>query len=133
MAYNSLLKTDDEQRLAYDLRVYYAMIAGRKMLEIEEAIQRKDYSAWFNQLRLMFPIIFSRVDRDRDAIKTKYTELLENSLKVINKYERCYLKKSHNYEEMWEVEEVLMTLQHFLYRVLHTTNQFGSERDIKGL
>lgn len=123
----------EEKSLAYDLRVFYAVIVGRKMIAIEDATSAKDYPKWFRELDLMFKTVYSRVDKDRTAIKEEYESVKRRTVEVINKYTKVYLRKSFDSQAVWELEEALSTMQHFVYRVVHVSNQFGNNVDIKGL
>lgn len=123
----------EEKSLAYDLRVFYAMIVGRKMIAIEDAADIKDYPSWFRNIDLLFKIVYSRVDKQRDEVKTGYEKVKNEALQIINHNTQAYFKKSNDARAISDVEDVLSRMQHYVYRVLHVSNQFGSNTDIKGL
>lgn len=123
----------EETKFAFDLRMVYATIVGRMMMQVQDAIEEKNYSSWLNKLKLLFPVIFSRVDNNREELKAQYHELLDKTLVIINKHEKSFAKRNIDSVAIWEIEEALSILQHFIYRVLHTTNQFGKEVGVKGL
>ena len=123
----------EEKSLAYDLRLFYAIVVGRKMISIEEAISSKNYPKWFRELDLLFKVIHSRVDRSRDEYKKVYETAKEEVLTIINKYDRAYFGKSFEPKAISEIEEALSKLQHLVYRVMHVSKQFGDEVIVKGL
>ena len=124
---------EEEKSLAYDLRVFYAGIVGKKLVKIQESEESKDYANWFRNLRLIFPIIFSRVDNDRKEIKKEYKTILEKCNKIVNENEKTFFNKNCNAKAVFEIENVLMELNHFIYRVLHKTKQLGENINIRGL
>jgi hypothetical protein len=123
----------EETKLAFDLRVFYAAIIGRRLIEMDEHIKEKNYSAWFRDMCLLYPIICSRVDNDRKEIAEKFIEMKRKALKKINEFPNVYSGKSLDNKGVAELEIALIDFQHLIYRVLHISNQFGSEKDIAGI
>lgn len=123
----------DDKKLAWDLRIFYAMIVGKRMMKVDEAAESKDYSSWYKHLIYIYTTAFSRIDKDRTEIKKKYNTLHEETIKILNDNKKAYLKKDFDSIKIALVERQLLKLQHFVYRILHLSNQFGSEISIGGL
>lgn len=131
MAYNT--NDFEDKKLAWDLRAHYVMLIGSSLYRVDEARRDKNYPIWFRELKLLFPRIHSRIDKDRAKMKQIYERYINNMITLSNKYPKTYFGKSFNSKEVGEIEDVLAEFEHFIYRVLHISQQFGDETNLKGL
>jgi len=123
-----------EKSFAYDLRVFYAIVIGRKMLRVQEATEKKDYQVWHDTLISMYPIVYARIDTNRAEVKEKYAALIKKLNTILNKYRDVYLRKEFDENGINEIESVLLELQHFIFRLMHIFDHFGKgDTFLKGL
>lgn len=123
----------EEKTLAFDLRIFYAGILGKKMVKVEMAQDETNYVKWFRQLRLMFPVVLARVDKNRQRTMEEYNVLIKECVDTFNKYDRVYLKRDFGAEGIEKVENKLLKLQHFIYRVMDKNKLFGENLNLQGL
>lgn len=122
-----------EKSLAYDLRIFYALVLGQRMRSADMFASKKSYPNQFEELKAMFPYIYARVDKDRKETKKTYEELIEKVNQAIIKNKEVYLMKKADDKGNYEVNAALDELTHFIYRLMHTTNILGSTSNVKGL
>jgi hypothetical protein len=124
---------DENQALAYDLRLFYAMYVGPRMLKIGELAEQGKYYEWFKELRYLFMTIFARVDTDRKAIREAFKICETEIILLAEKYPKVFHRRQFVPEQNAEIEDALLRFHHFVFRLLHLTDQLGTKSTLKGL
>lgn len=132
--FNDVNSSDDEgDGLAYDLRQIYAKNIGYVLEQVAEAIEKKDYSRWFNLIdNSLYVEIYQKFDdEDHEEYKKKLTECIE----TISKYSAAYQGTDKTPAHIFKVNNSLKELYCLMREIMEKHKMFGEKmfEDEEGL
>lgn len=120
--------------LAFDLRIFYAKIAGSHLEDIAIARKQQKYWLYFRALNDLFVIVKHKFKaKSKDESLKEYKKLMGEVVILSNKYKNEFLGKIKTGNGCAELEKALNEVEMFLYEKMSDGNLFGSQRKIPGL
>lgn len=137
MAYQSYYNNqssfnEDDTKLAWDLRLFYARFASKYVLGFITAEDNNDYPLMFKMLDRWYYSIKQEWCDDGEEDK-RYFDLRDALIKNAVKWRNVYFGKDSSSEGVEEIEFAIQQMKQYLIFKMKKANMFGSEWNDDGL
>lgn len=116
--------------LAYDLRQTYAKILTDDLVKIADAREHNDFVHWFE---FMHWNLHTEINQKLSSDERKeYKELLDEAIKVLNKYPEAYLGHDKDERHIFEIKNALKILETWIKDKMEAHGMYGNKWDDEG-
>lgn len=113
--------------LSYDLRLYYAVIVGRRLFTISESLEQGNYVKCYESILDIYPFVENLIqDKDIDPEKN-FKTINEKAIDVFKKYPGVYSGKAFNSQATYEIKTVLRELIAHAVGLMRDGGLFGKK------
>lgn len=117
-----------KEGLVYDLRQVYAIkIIGETLRQIAFARKVGDFPQWFKLLKRDLKIEISKELKEKEM--DEVNEKIKKAKEIISKGEAVYLGKSKDNNHYEEIEEILISLEMCLLKLMEDHKMFGAKKE----
>jgi hypothetical protein len=133
MAYGKSYDQDygDENKLAWDLRQFYARYVSSYIINFKIAEDKNDYPTMLKTLCRWHSA--AKHEWSDDKVDEEFEKLKMDLYSVANKYRTTYFGKTFDSHEVEQIEDALQKIKEYLIFKMKQSNMFGSVWDDEGL